>query len=82
MHASHAVLPEDETKVPGGQLVHAAMPGAPLLAPGEQGTGATLPVAQLEPGGHSTHCSGAARSVALEKRPFGHGSGDAVPILQ
>ena len=37
---------------------------------------------QLEPGGPSEHCSGAARSLALVKRPAPHGSGADAPRLQ
>ena len=37
-----------------------------LNLPAEQETGITLPVTQLEPGGHAKHSSAADRSVAFE----------------
>ena len=52
---------------------HAGLPNDAEKLPGEHAAGSMLPVAQLEPGRHSRHSSGPARSVALEKRPFGHG---------
>jgi hypothetical protein len=45
---------------------HSALPHDGATLPGEHAVGATLPVAQLEPGGHSRHCSAAARSVPFE----------------
>ena len=82
MHASHAVPFASARNEPAKHGAHSALPNDADTLPGEHGTGATLPVEQLEPGRQARHCSGAERSVALEKRPLGHGNAAAAPSAQ
>ena len=56
--------------------------GVGAWLPGEHGDGAVEPIEQLEPGGQRVHCEAADKSVALAKRPAGHGSGADAPSLQ
>ena len=52
--------------MPPSHGAHSALPHDGATLPGEHADGVTLPVTQLEPGGHAKHSSAADRSVAFE----------------
>ena len=77
----HAVLPEVAWKKPPSQSVHSAAAYSLATVPRGHFAGAVDARAHALPGGHSEHCSAAARSVRLLYRPFGHGWLAAAPSL-
>ena len=78
-HASHAVALDAAWYEPALHSTHRPSSAAGVWLPGAQGDGVLEPIEQLEPGGQRTHCCGAERSVALEKRPTRHGSAADAP---
>ena len=59
-HAHSAVGYRSAWKLPASHGVHSALPARAAMLPNEHGTGATLPVVQLQPAGHSMRRSAAA----------------------
>ena len=81
-HLMHLVALGDDWYVPPAQRSHALAPCAEATVPGEQGVGATDPLAHALPGGDSEHCAASDKPVALEKRPAAHCSPAVLPATQ
>jgi len=66
--------------VPPAQGEHWEAPAAGATVPAAHGVGAVAPVPHELPAGHGAHSPAAARSVAFECEPAGHGSAAAALV--
>jgi hypothetical protein len=68
--------------LPPSQSSQVAAPSSGAIVPAAHGVGADDPVEHEWPSGHAVQLEASLRSVALEKRPAGQGSGAAEPSAQ